>query len=195
VAIDGLRTLPSTATGQPLISLDGTGPHRVSLKNARLSSVGAGDPIVATTNSNARLYAESPYLVTASVYTSAAISIANGGGGAQVPFDSEYYDIYSLHDNVTNNTRINLPFTGKWEIQYQTKWATNTSGTRITRLKLSGVDVPTSEIITSGTSRSSNATIQVNATGGNYVELYVYQDSGGALNLNYAAITAKYIGE
>lgn len=194
VGIEGLRTLPSTATGYPLISLDGTGPHRVTMKNARLSSVGSGDPVVATTNNNARLLAEGQYLITASVYSSGAVSIANGGAGSNFSFDSEYYDLYSLHDNATNPSRVYLPFSGKWEIQYQTKWDTNTSGIRLTRIKLSGTDVPNSETIVGGTSRSTTACIQVDATGGNFAELYVYQDSGGALDLSYASMTVRYLG-
>lgn len=193
VGIEGLRTLPSTATAYPLITIGGTGPHRVSMKNTRLGSVCAGDPIVNITNPNARFYPESPYMLEASVYTSNAIPISHGGSGTNVTFNSEEYDLYATH-SASQPTRITIPWIGKYRISYSVQWAANTNGIRITRIKKNGVDMSKSENIAAGVARSTTASFEANFNKGDNLELSAYQDSGSSLNLN-ASLSISYIGE
>jgi hypothetical protein len=132
--------------------------------------------------------------------TGGSVSISNAAW-TTVAFGSEIFDTDSFHDNTTNNSRITIPAgkAGKYLINMQTFWANNATGSRDARLRLNGVDVDTPQ--TGYTANASNNAFSsdnvVALAVGDYIELRVRQDSGGALNL-YAAnstfFTATWLG-
>lgn len=110
-------------------------------------------------------------------------SIANNTLTA-VGFDEEKIDSDSFHDNVTQNTRLTIPTTGKYLVGGTVTFAGNATGIREVFIQLNGT------IITSHEDHTLDAGIFtahvqaiVNATAAQYVEIAVYQNSGGALDV------------
>lgn len=63
---------------------------------------------------NVNLFADPP---SCRVFSSVAQSIPDAGGGTKLTFNSERVKtVASMHDNVTNNTRITIPVTGWYDI-------------------------------------------------------------------------------
>lgn len=134
----------------------------------------------------------------------AAQSIPNGTGAyTPVVWDAEDYDTANIHDNVTNNTRLNLGAakTGLWVISSTVAFVANATGLRLMRLHKNGA-------VFRGSSQSQalsgNQTlverywevpITVNT---DYVEIAVAQTSGAALNTNIGSgyvntVTARWV--
>jgi hypothetical protein len=119
-----------------------------------------------------------------------------------INFGAEDVDTDTLHDNVTNNTRITVALTGKYLIGGTLNYATNGTGVRQLRLHLNGSGTPIriSAIgaITGDNSRPATVWL-VSLTAADYIELHGYQDSGGNLDVQFGApnshFFAAYIGE
>ena len=97
---------------------------------------------------------------------------------------AERFDTDTIHDNVTNNTRLTATTAGKYAIHGQVEWAGNATGVREIAIRLNG-----STII--GINRASNldtSTIYLEVAtfwdmaATDYVELTLFQNSGGSLN-------------
>lgn len=127
-----------------------------------------------------------PAAVGARVKRSAVQSIANNTMTA-VAWDQEDYDTDAFHDNVTNNSRLTVPTAkgGKYLIEACVKIAANAAGTQhYADIYLNGTTVIAS---CNGLMHASvaeawivTATYALVAT--DYVQIRVYQDSGGALD-------------
>lgn len=115
-----------------------------------------------------------------------------------ITWDAEDYDTNSFHDNATNNTRVTIPSGkgGKYLFSVTGWWASNTTGSRHMYLQVNGSTIPAYHI----ESAEGNVAIglsQVFAlSAADYVEFGVFQDSGGALNVEggYLFLTATYLG-
>lgn len=127
----------------------------------------------------------------AHVTHNAAQSIANATL-TKLAFNTERFDTDTIHDNATNNTRLTCKTAGKYLIIGQVAFATNATGeARIAQIKFNNVDyigVAYRKPIGGGVVEtlveiSTVYDLAVN----DYVELVVYQDSGGALNVNSSA--------
>lgn len=123
----------------------------------------------------------------ARVYNSVAISIATGTSTV-LTFDSERYDNDAIHDTVTNSGRLTCKTAGRYSITGHVDWAANGTGHRVCSIRLNG----TTNIASDGKPASAASTrhavpalysLAVN----DYVELLVFQDTGGALNVNATA--------
>lgn len=116
-------------------------------------------------------------------------SIANNTDVA-VLFDNEGFDTDSFHSTSTNTSRITIPSgkAGYYQFNYNVMWAANSSGLREVMLFKNGgrVQYYTALAISSG-SQSEAITMIQSAAVGDYFELYVFQNSGGALNLQGTA--------
>ncbi len=112
-------------------------------------------------------------------------SIANNTDVA-VLFDNEGFDTDSFHSTSTNTSRITIPSGkgGYYQFNYNVMWAANSSGLREVMLFKNGTRVQyyTALAITSGSQSQAITMIQAGAVG-DYFELYVFQNSGGAINL------------
>lgn len=104
-----------------------------------------------------------------------------------VTFDVEVFDNGGLHDNAVNPSRITIPANGAglWLVGYQLSWFTSAAGTlRYSRLTGSlGQFMGHVEHFSDGSNRTYGATSPMRFTAGQYVEILVYQASGGALGL------------
>lgn len=132
-----------------------------------------------------------PVAIGARVYNSAAISIPNSAFTA-LTFDSERYDTDGLHDTSTNTSRLTCTRGGIYLITAHVVFAANTAGVRYVNIRLNG----TTDIASHGGSASnafetaySVSTIYQLAVG-DYVEVRVFQSSGGALNVNSSGNTS-----
>lgn len=104
-------------------------------------------------------------------------------------FNTERFDTDVIHDNVTNNSRLTCKTAGKYLIIGQVRFDTNNAGLRYIDIKLNGttiIAVSQWDTAQDGRTQAIVATIyDLAAT--NYVELEVFQTSGGNLNVELAA--------
>ena len=121
------------------------------------------------------------------VFNSAVQSISNATETA-VTFDSERWDTDNMHSTTANTSRLTAVTAGKYFILANVGFAQNGTGIRFLRLRLNGnealpiagVYVPASADINSD-HRMFVATYY-NMALNDFVEVIIYQDSGGALN-------------
>jgi len=123
-----------------------------------------------------------------------AFGVANSSNAVSVPFGSGSEAMKShagMHSTTVNNTRVIPPLAGLYEITGYTTFAPNTTGFRTHTIGLNGVrQAPEAGVYTaSGLPAGANATLpsvtaHLNLNGTtDYVELFVFQNSGGALNI------------
>ncbi len=103
------------------------------------------------------------------------------------PFDTEALDTDGMHDNVTNNTRITPTTAGLYVVSSNGDFALNATGSRYGALRLNNTTYLAIAHLPSATASISgwlNPTTLREFNGStDYVELRVWQNSGG--NLNY----------
>jgi len=123
--------------------------------------------------------------VGARVYRSSNQSINNTTFTA-ITFNSERYDTDNIHSTVSNTSRLTCQTAGKYIIVGQVKIDNNVTGYRICRIVLGGSTVlSVARELNPTTASAANlivTTIYDLATS-NYVELEVWQNSGGSLNV------------
>ncbi len=118
------------------------------------------------------------------VFHSAAQSI-NNNTETKLAFDSERYDTDSIHDPSTNNSRLTCPASGRYAIFGTVRFASNATGHRYIFIRLNGgkaLAVQSSLALSGIVTMLSISTIY-DLTASDYVELWVYQNSGGALDV------------
>jgi hypothetical protein len=124
----------------------------------------------------------------ARVYNSANISITNNTVTA-LTFDSERWDNGDLHSTSANTSRLTAPITGLYEIGGCVRIAANATGIRSAMIRLNGTtDIAsiTEPTPSAGAASDFNPSTPYQLAAGDYVELTVYQNSGGALNVTAA---------
>ena len=102
-----------------------------------------------------------------------------------VGFDTESYDVGGLHDNVTNNSRVTIAVAGKYLI---TGIVTFDAGgqTIAAGWRLGGVTEYWGETVTPAAGGEEGRAVVVDVpslAAGNYAEMIVWQNSGGAKDL------------
>lgn len=123
---------------------------------------------------------------TCHVHREAVQTIATATWTA-LQFDNERFDTNAIHDNVTNNTRLTAKVAGVYSIWGGVAWAPGASSSRYVQIMKNGattiaivrafaVHVAFFETI------SAIAYLAIN----DYVELCVYQDTGGNLDVSHA---------
>lgn len=125
--------------------------------------------------------------------------VANASNTVSVPFPSgsEVFKTHgSMHSNTVTNTRVIAPKKGIYRITAVATFAPNTTGFRTASIGKNGVrQAPESGIYTNvGLPAGANATLppvtaELTAQIGDYFELFVYQSSGGGLNLKGDGLT------
>lgn len=104
-----------------------------------------------------------------------------------VNLNSEAYDIGSLHDNVVNPQRFTVPSGagGSYSFKAQAVFAANNTGYRQAVIRKNGSLFAV--VYDGAPSATADSSIQVavddEASVGDYYEFYVFQNSGGALDL------------
>lgn len=124
-------------------------------------------------------------------------SIANNTVTA-VNFTTEGFDNAGLHDTATNTERITIRRTGRYMIGGSARWTSNASGSRFCAINLNGgagtADLVRDRKLPSTESEVSLTTL-VSLTAGDFIQLNVYQDSGGALNAIAGEFTSLWASE
>lgn len=126
--------------------------------------------------------------IGARVYHDAAQSIADSTAET-LAFNSERWDTDTIHDTATNNSRLTCKTAGKYIISAHVEFEQDGTGTRRVRLLLNATDIIASlriRAVAGGTTRMSISTIYDLAVN-DYLQVIVYQDSGGALDLESSA--------
>lgn len=122
------------------------------------------------------------------LYHSTTQSIGNGSDTA-IQFDSEITDVGTMHDTVTNNSRITIPSGGDgWYLfTGYAEFASNSTGQRKIYLRRGGTDVLqgwTLDAAAGSNTTRFGVSHQLACVAGAYFELIVGQNSGGALNIS-----------
>jgi len=118
--------------------------------------------------------------------TRSAVQTLSDNTLTAIQWDQESYDTDAYHDNASNNTRLIAPATGYYLVEATLKWAVSTAGTqRYADIYQDGTTVRASTnayFAASGVAPAINhvAVVQLNST--QYVELRMYQDTGGNLD-------------
>lgn len=135
-------------------------------------------------------FIDSPTQPRCSAYSNATQSVSNNSATA-LTLNAEDFDIGTMHDNATNNTRLTVPTGGDglYAIIGQTNFENASDYYAELRLRVNG----TTEIAySSGRANTSmNVHLQVQAlytlAAADYVELLAFQLSGSARNVGNAA--------
>lgn len=118
---------------------------------------------------------------------SANQSIANGGTGQQVTFDTVAFDVGAMR-NTLSPSQIVIPAggNGAYRISASLSWAPSATGIRGLYFWKNGVAFFTqyaAGVSVSGDGPSQACTIDVQLVAGDIMQLTAFQDSGGALNI------------
>jgi len=171
---------------------------------ARLGVGSNNSTIVANSSTSTGLEWQAPagnVFVGCSVYKSTNQSVANGTYTA-VTFDSEDYDTDAIHDNSTNNSRFTIPSGkgGKWLVTGQVTFAINSTGYRIVALYNNGSRFAYAATLSSvnGDATSVPFSYVYDFTAADYMEVFVWQNSSGNLNIEstaeYTNVQFTYLG-
>jgi hypothetical protein len=136
--------------------------------------------------------ASTPTLAGCRAVKSALQSIPNAAYTA-VNFDAaDTYDTNSFHDPVTNSSRITIPSggTGYYQIFGQITWVAASNHLSIMLLEKNGSTTLATNIIGTGNSSTQQAQFMSDVqylTAGDYIQFKMYQNSGGAINVQGSA--------
>ena len=118
------------------------------------------------------------------VYHSANQSLTSGVA-AVLAFGAERYDTDTLHDTAVNNSRITMVTPGKYRFGASVEYEANATGVRLVHVLLNGTTAIATETEAAAGAAASRLTIsgEYAFAAGDYLQLQVYQDSGGALSV------------
>ncbi len=114
-----------------------------------------------------------------------------------VAFNSETYDTDAYHDNSTNNSRITIPVgkTGYYSVTATGQWDINANGRRELYIAKNGTLLASCEVTASAAAYPSPFfTSPLYLTAADYLEVKMYQSSGGALTFFGPTFTISYLG-
>ncbi len=116
-----------------------------------------------------------------------------------IALDSESIDTDTIHDNVTNNSRLTCRLTGKYLVIAILTYGSNATGIRQCRLKQTGTvtAINTQAAVSGFETRVLCATVMNMTATTDYAEVEGYQNSGGSLSLTAGAsfLAMLYLGE
>lgn len=115
-----------------------------------------------------------------------------------VQFTAEEWDTDTYHDNSVNPSRFTVPAdrAGYYRLTAHAAWDVSANGDRYYAFRVNG---GSQQGTVSGQYRTSIyyndlTTLEVHLAVGDYAELMVYQDSGGALDVRSAIFSASLMG-
>lgn len=133
--------------------------------------------------------ADLPAIPSGRITHSGAQSINNATITA-LAWDTEKDDATGMHDTVTNNSRVTIATAGKYIFGACISFAANVTGVRAILFRLSGGNyyVDGSQVASlGGLATAVVAVTRFDLAAADYVECSVYQNSGGALNVEVVA--------
>lgn len=157
--------------------------------------------VLAVPPAGAYVIGTTPVVARCRAYHSTLVSLGNGSLTV-LPLQSTTWDVSSrgapMHDNVTNNSRIYLPFTGQYTVIAQAGFASNSTGRRTVtvRVNAAGSSVGGTQVgvksdqANASSSHQTLCVFEYGGTAGDYLEVFPLQQSGGALNTAVGAEVA-----
>lgn len=122
--------------------------------------------------------------IGASAYHDAAQTISNNTIPlAVLAFNSERFDTDTIHDTAANNSRLTCKTAGVYQIVANVAFAANATGRRIVGIRLNGSTTIARQSLNALATGMTQivVTTQYQLAVNDYVEVEVYQDSGGDL--------------
>lgn len=126
----------------------------------------------------------SSFAPSARVFHNAAQSI-NNNTTTILAFNSERFDTDTIHDTVTNNSRLTCKTAGKYIVSATIGFASNATGVREVDVKLNGTTNIARRIenAVNGDNHYTTVDSLYDLAVNDYLEIAVVQTSGGALNV------------
>lgn len=123
----------------------------------------------------------------ARVYNTAAQSIADSVT-TTITFDSERSDVGAFHSTSSNTSRLTIPVAGTYACGVALRFASNATGYRLAGIVLNGATTIVRDVRTTvnGLQTSVAAATLYDFAAADYIEVQVFQNSGGALNVDVA---------
>lgn len=186
-----LSTFSGSGIAETLLDAKGDIIAASAADTASRLAVGAnGLALVAASGETTGLKWGVPNFIGAKVYNAGTQSISDDTVTA-VTFGAEEFDTSSFHDTGSNTSRMTIPsgLDGKYLCIGGTRFAANATGSRGIFIGVNGTRVRG----TGGTDNPSTTPFDgevvtiVNVVATNYIELMVYQNSGGALDIGHAS--------
>lgn len=174
---------------------DTMGTALVAGSNITITVSDVGDTItIASSASAATAVGARAYRSSTQTITTATATV--------VLFNAEEYDTNTIHDTSSNTGRFTVPTGkgGKWLFAGNVSWEPNATGQRQCYWKLNGTTVQKGESglvnLSASTILQNAPTVVLSLSQGDYVEMIVYQDSGGDLTLSATdtVASATYLG-
>ena len=159
-----------------------------TLTRSVLSSTNGGNPIVLVGSGHVFITALAEDVkpdIGARVYNNANISIPNGSF-TSLTFNTEVYDTDTIHDTGTNPSFLTCKTAGKYIVWGHITFASHATGRRLVQVRKDGTTDQQNIMTnpdTGGNSIGMGYMTIMNLAVNAYVELQVYQTSGGALNI------------
>lgn len=130
----------------------------------------------------------------------------NSATATAVTWDTEDFDTDSMHEGVTNPSRLTAPIAGKYLVYGIAQWVIDATGSLAKMVGFyfykNGSIFNLGNFMPNGTGTIGTictGTIIINLAANDYMEMYVYQESGGAINLLGGSVNSsfgmEYIGE
>ena len=173
-------TNPMTTTGDTIYSSSGSTPARLGIgTTGQVLTVAGGVPSWATPTSGSTF---SGVFVRQSAATT---SIANNTN-TTVLFDTEEFDTDAYHSTSTNTGRITIPAgkAGKYAINSAFFFQEAANGARVLNIHKNGSNYARSQMPPDSISQIAvTLNLVMDLAVGDYIEVVVFQNSGGSLNL------------
>jgi hypothetical protein len=182
----------ATVTNSMATAIDAKGDLIVGTAADTFSrlAIGASNGMKLVTDSTTSTGLKYVGLVGVGLTKSASQSISNGTYTA-VSWDGEGWDTDTFHDNSTNNSRVTIPTgkNGKYLVTVNINYAASGVGSiRLVNIYKNGVGTGDQNFATNPTFNSGAVLSKVfDLVATDYIQAFVYQDSGGALNVNATA--------
>jgi len=187
---------PMTTTGDTIYSSSGSTPARLGIGTAGQ---------VLTVNSGATA---PEWATPAGGSTFAGCSLNNtttqnvtSPGYTAITWSTELFDTNGYHDTSSNTSRITIPSGkgGYYQVNGSIRWDGNTSGSRLITIYKNGTLFQISALQPNSIDPTQNIQAIMYLVATDYVEIYVYQNSGGTRTVypyidNGGAFSVGYLG-
>jgi hypothetical protein len=166
--------LTGTANDTPAVLSVGTNGHTLVADSAEATGLKWQAPAGGSTFTGVSCYKSTAQTVSNTTWTA-------------VTFDSENFDTNSFHSTATNTSRLTIPSGkgGYYSIHGNIGFAGNTTGVRVVLIKKNGTDLNYCSTAAAGVVNDVRLPFvyTANLAAGDYVEVFVYQTSGGNLGV------------
>jgi len=127
--------------------------------------------------------------IAARVSHNANQAIASGGSGSAVAFNTERFDTDTIHDTVTNNSRLTCKTAGKYLIVGNVDWEGASTGTRALSIRAGGSTIEASVWSPPNGTNALRQSVSclLDMAVNDYVELVAFQDTGSNKNVTSSA--------